>query len=59
MAGVDVLEAVREHSHTDYHGDRIERHAWGYGRLDNPASRLRAQGYAEAVRRGWVPDTPV
>ena len=55
VRGVDVLETVREHSHTDYHGDRTERHAWGYGRLDNPASRLRAQGWAEAVRRGWVP----
>ena len=56
VAGVDVLETVREHSHTDYHGDRTERHAWGYGRLDNPASRLRAEGYAQAVRRGWIPD---
>lgn len=56
VASVDVLDAVREHSHTDYHGDRSERHAWGYGRLDNPASRLRAEGYAEAVRHGWVAD---
>ena len=56
VRGVDVLETVREHSHTDYHGDRTERHAWGYGRLDNPASRLRAEGYAEAVRQGWVAD---
>ncbi len=56
VRGVDVLEAVREHSHTDYHGDRTQRHAWGYGRLDNPASRLRAEGWAEAVRQGWVPD---
>ncbi|MDX1531435.1 MAG: 7-cyano-7-deazaguanine synthase QueC, partial [Rhodothermales bacterium] len=38
VRGVDVLEAVRELSHTDYHGDRSERHAWGYGKLDNPAS---------------------
>lgn len=56
VRGVDVLEAVRELSHTDYHGDRSERHPWGYGRLDNPASRLRAEAYAEAVRRGWLPD---
>ena len=58
VRGLDVLETVREHSHTDYHGDRTERHAWGYGRLDNPASVLRAEGWAEAVRRGWVPDLP-
>ena len=52
--GVDVLEAVRELSHTDYNGDRSERHPWGYGRLDNPASVLRARGYEEAQTRGWV-----
>ncbi|WP_420455587.1 7-cyano-7-deazaguanine synthase QueC [Rubrivirga sp.] len=56
VRGLDVLETVREHSHTDYHGDRTERHAWGYGRLDNPASVLRAKGYAEAVAKGWIPD---
>ena len=56
VRGVDVLETVREHTHTDYHGDRTERHAWGYGRLDNPASRLRAEGWTEAVRQGWVSD---
>ena len=54
VRGLDVLETVREMSHTDYHGDRSERHDWGYGRLDNPASVLRAQGYAEAVANGWV-----
>ena len=51
---LDVLETVREMSHTDYHGDRTERHAWGYGKLDNPASVLRAKGYAEAEAKGWV-----
>ena len=54
VRGVDVLETVREMSHTDYHGDRTERHDWGYGRLDNPASVLRAKGYAEAEAKGWV-----
>ncbi|MAQ93142.1 MAG: 7-cyano-7-deazaguanine synthase QueC [Rhodothermaceae bacterium] len=56
VRGLDVLETVREMSHTDYHGDRTQRHAWGYGRLDNPASVLRAKGHAEAVAKGWVPD---
>ncbi|MEO0557793.1 MAG: 7-cyano-7-deazaguanine synthase QueC [Bacteroidota bacterium] len=54
VRGLDVLETVREMSHTDYHGDRSERHAWGYGKLDNPASVLRAKGYAEAEAKGWV-----
>lgn len=48
------LEVVREMSHTDYNGDRSERHEWGYGKLDNPASILRAKGYAEAKEAGWV-----
>ncbi|MEL6705682.1 MAG: 7-cyano-7-deazaguanine synthase QueC [Bacteroidota bacterium] len=52
--GVDVLEAVRTMSHTDYNGDRSTLHEWGYGRLDNPASELRATGYAEAKANGWV-----
>ena len=54
VRGLDVLETVREMSHTDYHGDRTERHAWGYGKLDNPASVLRAKGYEEAEAKGWV-----
>jgi 7-cyano-7-deazaguanine synthase len=54
VGGVDVLATVRDLSHTDYNGDRSERHAWGYGRLDNPASILRAKGYAEAEAKGWV-----
>ena len=51
---VAVLDTVCEHSHTDYHGDRSQRHAWGYGRLDNPASVLRARGWDEAAAKGWV-----
>ncbi|MEL6614801.1 MAG: 7-cyano-7-deazaguanine synthase QueC [Bacteroidota bacterium] len=54
VRGLDVLETVREMSHTDYHGDRSERHEWGYGRLDNPASVLRANGWEEAKAKGWV-----
>ena len=54
VAGQDVLETVRVQSHTDYNGDRSELHEWGYGQLDNPASKLRAKGYREAKEKGWV-----
>ncbi|HIG75391.1 MAG TPA: 7-cyano-7-deazaguanine synthase QueC [Bacteroidetes bacterium] len=54
VRGLDVLETVREMSHTDYYGDRTTRHEWGYGRLDNPASVLRAKGWEEAKAKGWV-----
>jgi len=53
-AELGCLDVVVEMSHTDYHGDRSERHAWGYGKLDNPASVLRAQGYEEAKAKGWI-----
>ncbi len=49
-----ALEVVRELSHTDYNGDRSTLNEWGYGKLDNPASILRAQGYEEAKAKGWV-----
>lgn len=49
-----VLEIVRDYSHTDYNGDRSTYNEWGYGKLDNPASVLRAKGYEEAKQKGWV-----
>lgn len=51
---LDCLEIVREMTHTDYNGDRNQYNEWGYGKLDNPASILRAKGYAEAKEKGWV-----
>ncbi len=53
-ADLGVLDIVRDLSHTDYNGDRSTYHEWGYGRLDNPASILRAKGYAEAKAKGWI-----
>lgn len=50
-----VLDVIIEHTHTDFNGDRSERHPWGYGTLDNPASRLRAESFWEAVEQGWIP----
>ena len=49
-----ILETIRELTHTDYNGDRTTFNEWGYGKLDNPASKLRAKGYAEAKAKGWV-----
>ncbi|MBN8588611.1 MAG: 7-cyano-7-deazaguanine synthase QueC [Rhodothermia bacterium] len=49
-----VLEIVRDESHTDYNGDRTTYNEWGYGRLDNPASILRAKGWDEAKAKGWI-----
>lgn len=49
-----ILEIIRNDTHTDYNGDRTTRNDWGYGKLDNPASELRAKGYAEAKANGWL-----
>ena len=53
-ADLGVLEIVRRDTHTDYNGDRTTLHAWGYGQEDNPASKLRAEGYREAKEKGWL-----
>lgn len=54
VAGQDVFETVRVESHTDYNGNRSQWNEWGYGKLDNPASKLRAEGYKEAKEKGWI-----
>ena len=49
----DVVEIVRTMTLTDYNGD-LTVNEWGFGRLDNPASELRARGYFEAKEKGWI-----
>jgi 7-cyano-7-deazaguanine synthase len=46
LAGARFVELIIEQTHTCYLGDRVHRHAWGYGCGDCPACKLRAQGYA-------------
>lgn len=44
------LDAILEHTHTCYEGDREHRHAWGYGCSRCPACKIRAEGYNEYLR---------
>ena len=53
-ADLGVVDIIIEDTHTDYNGDRSQKNEWGYGKLDNPASELRAAGYQEAKEKGWV-----
>lgn len=53
-ADLQIVDIVREMTHTDYNGDRSTLNEWGYGKLDNPASVLRAKGYEEAKSKGWI-----
>jgi 7-cyano-7-deazaguanine synthase len=46
LGGAALVDLIREHTHSCYHGDRSLRHDWGYGCGACPACALRAQGYA-------------
>ncbi len=46
LGGEQLINLVREHSHSCYMGDRSRRFNWGYGCGECPACTLRARGYA-------------
>ncbi len=43
--GQALVDLIVEHTHTCYLGDRVHRHAWGYGCGACPACVLRARGW--------------
>jgi 7-cyano-7-deazaguanine synthase len=45
LGGPALVEAIIEHSHTCYLGERGARHTWGYGCGECPACRIRAEGF--------------
>jgi len=52
LGGPPLVDLIIEHTHTCYLGDRVHRHAWGYGCGECPACDLRAKGYDR-----WVAET--
>jgi 7-cyano-7-deazaguanine synthase len=56
-----ILDVTLEQTHTCYRGDRIHRHAWGYGCNDCPACHLRAEGWSryQALQAPQAPSTQV
>src|SRR5262249_14483752 len=46
LGGTKLIDLIVEHTHSCYEGDRVNRHAWGYGCGVCPACKLRAAGYA-------------
>jgi 7-cyano-7-deazaguanine synthase len=52
LGGAKLIDLIVEHTHSCYEGDRIHRHAWGYGCGVCPACKLRAAGYAKFCRVG-------
>jgi len=51
LGGETLIEIVRDETHTCYHGDREQLHAWGAGCGICPACELRAQGWASFASR--------
>ena len=49
-----ILDVIIRQTTTDYNGDRSTFNEWGFGKLDNPASELRAKGYFEAKQLGYI-----
>lgn len=53
---LNPLDIVIEKTMTDYNGNTT-KNEWGMGENNNPASALRAKGYAEAIEKGFIPAT--
>jgi 7-cyano-7-deazaguanine synthase len=51
LGGADLVDLVREDTHTCYLGDRTHRHDWGFGCGICPACDLRANGWARFISR--------
>lgn len=49
LGGGELVELIRQESHTCYRGDRTVLHEWGYGCDDCPACELRRTGWAGYV----------
>lgn len=47
LGGDALVDLIVECTHTCYEGDRVHRHAWGYGCGACPACALRAKGWEE------------
>ena len=52
LGGEDLVELIREESHTCYLGRRDVSHDWGYGCGACPACELRANGWRDWVAEG-------
>lgn len=50
---LDCLDVIINDTITDYNGSEI-KNEWGYGTYDNPATKLRADGYFKAKEKGWI-----
>ena len=49
LGGSELIELMKEYTHTCYNGDRSYRHEWGYGCNECPACDLRSIGYQKFI----------
>jgi 7-cyano-7-deazaguanine synthase len=49
LGGDQLVELIREETHSCYFGDRTHRHDWGYGCGECPACQLRRRGWEKYV----------
>lgn len=49
LGGMPLVQAIVEHTHSCYLGDRTHRHAWGRGCGTCPACQLRANGWQHYI----------
>ena len=47
------LDIIINDTMTDYNGSN-KKNEWGFGNLDNPASKLRREGYYNAKSKNWI-----
>ena len=51
LGGAKLVELIREETHSCYHGDRTQRHDWGYGCGACPACELRQRGWENYAQK--------
>ena len=51
LGGQKLVDLIVEETHTCYQGDRVHRHAWGYGCSVCPACDLRRKGFEAFAAR--------
>ncbi len=47
------LDVIINDTITDYNGSD-KKNEWGYGNLDNQASKLRSEGFYKAKSKNWI-----
>lgn len=50
---LNCLDVIIKETLTDYNGD-LTMNEWGMGINNNPATKLRADGFYEAKNKGWI-----